>query len=398
MKILFISRWFPCPPDNGSKIRIFNLIRRLSIRHNITLLSFTHGPVSEVALKEMMHYCSSVRTSSYVNFRPGRLKALGGFFSNRPRSLVDTYSQDMEEIVKQESIKNKYDVVVASQIETVPYALLADTMPRVFEEIELAVIREQYDNQQSLFGKIRHGLTWWKTSRFINRVLDKFDGFTVVSQQELNLIRKIKSDHNRFAVVSNGVDLEGSNSDYNAPEPNTLIYSGALTYDANFDAMEFFLNDIFPLIMAEERNVIMRITGSYKNVPVDRLPLSHGVELTGYLKDIRGSVARSWACVMPLRKGGGTRLKILEAMALGTPVISTSKGAEGLEVTHGKNILIADNPVDFSLAVIRVLRDEKLRERLSANGRQLVEKRYSWDTCAGQLEQLLYKVVGQDRN
>ena len=128
------------------------------------------------------------------------------------------------------------------------------------------------------------------------------------------------------------------------------------------------------------------------------MPLGNGAELTGYLNDIRPAVAQSWACVVPLRVGGGTRLKILEAMALGTPVVSTSKGAEGLAVTHGENILIADDPGDFAQAVVCLLGDESLRAKLSANGRRLVEERYSWKTCAHRLEQLLYQVIEQRRN
>lgn len=398
MNILFISRWFPYPPDNGSKIRIFNLIKQLSIHHNITLLSFSHGFVSKERLTEMMRYCSSVRTSLYENFKPGRLKALCGFFSNLPRSLGYTYSQDMQKIVKQENSKNKFDVVIASQIDTVLYALLIDRTPKIFEEVELSSIYEQFDNQYSVLLKIRYGLTWWKTSRFISQVLSKFDGFTVVSKQERDLIRNINPEWSMFAIVPNGIDLELNTGKFGAPEPGALIYSGALTYEANFDAMEFFLNDIFPIITDEEHDVILRITGDYINVPINSLPLNNKVELTGYLDDIRPALAKSWGCVVPLRKGGGTRLKILEAMALGTPVISTSKGAEGLEVIHEQNILIADNPDDFVRAVLRLLRDKDLRAKLSVNGRQLVEKLYSWDICAVHLEQLLYKVVGQGKN
>jgi glycosyltransferase involved in cell wall biosynthesis len=164
--------------------------------------------------------------------------------------------------------------------------------------------------------------------------------------------------------------------------------------------MEFFLRDVFPLIKAQRPNVRMSITGGYDGVPVSRLPMGDGVELTGYLPDIRPAVAQSWVSVVPLRMGGGTRLKILEAMALGTPVVSTAKGAEGLEVTHEEDILIADAPDDFAQAVLRLLRDEDLRASLSAAGRRLVAERYSWETCARRLEQLLCRVVqrGQDAN
>ncbi len=398
MNILFISRWYPYPPDNGSKIRVFNLLKQLSRGHDITLLSFAQGPISRERLTEMEYYCRSVRTVPYKEFSPTRLKALLGLFSTRPRSFVDTFSRDMQAVVKDQNANNLFDVVVASEMDSVPYALLTNHTPRVFEDIELSAIYEQFASQRSFVSKARYGLTWCKLSWFIARMLPKFEGCTVVSEKDRELVMRIKPGHEVLAVVPNGIDLEANTGEFGAPRPDTLIYSGALTYSANFDAMEFFLRDIFPLVKAQHPNVSLRITGDYDGVPVERLPLGNGAELTGYLDDIRPAVAQSWGCVVPLRVGAGTRVKILEAMALGTPVISTSKGAEGLEVIHEQNILIADNPDDFAQAVLRLLNDEKLRAKLSANGRQLVKERYSWDICVRQLEQLLYQVVERTRN
>jgi glycosyltransferase involved in cell wall biosynthesis len=159
--------------------------------------------------------------------------------------------------------------------------------------------------------------------------------------------------------------------------------------------MEFFLNDIFPQVKASRPEATLRITGRSDGVPLDRLPLGNGAELTGYLDDIRPAIAQSWMCVVPLQIGGGTRLKILEAMALGTPVLSTSKGAEGLDVTPGEDILIADGATEFADAVTRLLSNPALRARLAAGGQRLVEERYSWKTCAQALEQLLHRITRQ---
>lgn len=397
MRVLFISRWFPYPPDNGAKIRAFNLIKHLSSRHEITLLSFAPGPVSKERVSEMETYCRCVRTVLHKEFSPNRLKALLGFFSPHPRSVVDTYSREMQALVEEVGTRHFFDVVVASELGSAPYAFLLNQTPCVLDELELAVIHEQFARQRNLVSKARYGLTWWKLSRFVAQLLRQFWGCTVVSEQERRLVMAIEPDYGALVVVPNGVDLEASRGDFGMPERDTLIYPGALTYSANFDAMEFFLRDIFPLVKDQCPNVNLRITGDYEGVPIERLSLDNGVELTGYLDEIRPAVAQSWACVVPLRMGSGTRLKILEAMALGTPVVSTSKGAEGLVVTHGESILIADCPDDFALAVIGLLRDEELRARLSANGRRLVEQRYSWEMCTRQLEQLLCQVVEQTR-
>jgi glycosyltransferase involved in cell wall biosynthesis len=177
------------------------------------------------------------------------------------------------------------------------------------------------------------------------------------------------------------------------PEPDTLIYPGALSYDANLDAMRYFLREIFPRIRAARPGVRLRITG--KTTPEQRaaLPSTEGVELTGYVHDIRAAVAGAWAEVVPLRAGGGTRLKVLEALAIGTPVVSTSKGAEGLDLAAGEDLLIADTPEQFAQATLKLLGDPMLRERLAARGRATVQARYDWRTIAGQLTDLVEQVV-----
>jgi glycosyltransferase involved in cell wall biosynthesis len=398
MRLLFISRWFPYPQNNGSKIRIFNLIKHLSSHHDITLLSFSQEDISEEQLQKMKFYCSSVHSVPYREFRPTRLKALSGFFSTFPRSFVDTYNKEMDLLIKKISETNNFDVVVASEIDTVRYALLTKNIPLFLEDLELSVICERYTTQSNFVLKARYGLTWYKLSRFIAKILQKFAVCTVVSKEERELVAKINPGYDTLAVVPNGVDLEANTCNFVPPQPGTLIYSGALTYHANFDAMEFFLHDILPRIKSMYSDVHLRITGSHDGVPINRLPVQNGVELTGYIADIRQAIALSWVCIVPLRIGGGTRIKILEAMAIGTPVISTTKGAAGLEVTHGYNILIADEPDDFAQSVVSLLKDKSVRDRLSKNGRQLVEERYSWEISAQRLEKLLRQSVRNQSN
>ena len=161
------------------------------------------------------------------------------------------------------------------------------------------------------------------------------------------------------------------------------------------DAMQFFLSDSWQHIKAAEPAVRLTITGKTDGVNLQMLALDEQVELTGYLPDVYSAVARASVCVVPLRIGGGTRLKILEAMALGTPVVATTKGAEGLAVTHDENILIADQPTDFAAQTVRVLRDPSLRQRLADGGRRLVEAKYRWSVIGDQFNQLVESVVAE---
>jgi glycosyltransferase involved in cell wall biosynthesis len=220
------------------------------------------------------------------------------------------------------------------------------------------------------------------------------DGCTVASQQERQLIRDIVPGYRSLAVIPNGIDLQRYVGDFGPVESDTLIFPGAVTYKANFDAMRFFLQKVFPRIRTARPGAVLRITGRTDGVDLKRLPLGDGVILTGYLDDVRPAVAQSWGCVVPLRLGGGTRLKILEAMALGTPVVSTSKGAEGLEVTPGKDILIADEPAELADTILRLLNDRVLRTKLAIEGQQLVTQKYGWDRIARRLDRFLCEVVG----
>ena len=393
MRILFISRWFPYPPDNGSKIRVFNLIKYLSRHHEIALLSFAGDAISPARLAALKPYCCCTHTVLYREFSPTRLRALLGFFSTRPRSVLDTYSKEMQILVERIGADRSFDIVVASQIESVPYALLLNGIPRVFEELELAVIREQFAWQRTLTSRARYGLTWWKQQQYVLSLLRQVDGCTVVSEPERALLHKVVPGFQRLAVIPNGVSPREYEGDWGSPAPDTLIFPGALTYRANFDAMDFFLKAVFPLIRARRPSTTLCITGRTNGVPLHRLPLNNGVTLTGYLADVRPAVAQSQVCVTPLLTGGGTRFKVLEAMALGTPVVSTSKGAEGLEAIPGEDILIADEPADFAAAVLRLLGDESLRAKLAANGLKLVQERYEWDRIGEKLECFLCQFV-----
>ena len=378
MRCLFISRWFPYPPDNGARLRMFNLLKHLSSRYAVDLISFASEPVSDEALAAMRRYCEHVDVVRYRPFQPARWTALAGYFSSRPRSVIDTYSVEMQRRVEQAGRERAYDVVIAAQIDVAPYAMALPNVPRVFEEVEVGKFYERYVDERHPLKKLRAGLTWSKSSRYVADLLRSFDGCTVVSEQEREYVRQIAPGYqpSRVRVAPNGVDLACS-TDFGAPQADTLVYSGALTYYANWEAVEFFLREAFHRIRTERPGVQLTVTGRLDGVPVDRLPNRDGVVFTGYVDDVRPVVARSWVSIVPLLTGGGTRLKILESLALGTPVVSTSKGAEGLDLVPGRDILIADEPADFADAVLRVLRDANLRETLSRNGRRAVT-RYDW--------------------
>jgi len=402
MQILFLSGWFPYPPDNGARMRIYNLLGRLACWHDIALLSFVPGgQVNQHDLDVVNSFCRVWGTVPQDEFRPLRPRALARLFSPLPRALLEMHSSHMASQVYAALQQRSFDLIIASEIGpglgTSPYVLGLEGMPRVVEDLELSMIRNQGRAQRTWRGRVRHGLTWWKQQRYAVHLLSHVEGCTVASDQERALLQSIAPSFESLVVIPNGLNLALYGAEWGSPAPDTLIFPGALTYQANFDAMAFFLKDVFPVVRSRRPGVTLRITGRTDGVPLHDLPVGDGVILTGYLEDVRPAIAQSQVCIVPLLTGGGTRLKILEAMALGTPVVTTTQGAEGLDAIPGEHILIADEPLAFADAVLCLLSDNTLRAKLVANGRRLVRERYGWDRIAQELDRFLQQVVQQYR-
>jgi polysaccharide biosynthesis protein PslH len=390
-RLLFVSAWCPLPADNGSKLRISHLLRQLARRHEVDLLAFAPEPPGAAALRELREICAVVELLPETPFAGRAGGQLRGLFSAVPRSVVANHSAAMAAAVRARTGR-RYDLVIASSLHMAPYALLLDA-PRLLEEVELTILRDQFATQSRLIGRARYGLTWWKTRRYVAALLRQFAGATVVSERERELLRPLAPAHVRLAVVPNGVDTAACAGSFGDPEADTLIYPGALSYDANFDAMAHFLGAIWPRLRAMRPGVRLRVTGRAVPEQIAALPAADGVEFTGYLDDVRPAVARAWAEVVPLRKGGGTRLKVLEALALGTPIVSTSKGVEGLDLQDGRHVLVADTADAFAAATEQLLDRPDLRTRLAAAGRQAVRERYDWRTIGAHLNDLALEIA-----
>ncbi len=390
MQILFLSRWFPYPVDNGSRLRIFNLLKGLSAEHQVDLISFTSQPPAGEHLLALGQFCRVITSIPYRAFSPHRPGAIAGLFSPRPRSVLDTYHEGFEAAAMQACQEKKYDLVIASQVDMALYALRLPVPVRLLEELELTTLYEQVHESKSALGKLRKALMWQKWAGYTHFLLEKFDGCTVVSTGERDRILSAAGKSSALLeVIPNGIDFASYQNIPVQPDPALLVFPGSLTYTPNFDAMDYFLREIFPAVQAACPEVRLKITGQLEGAPLESLPKGSNVILTGLLPDVRPAIAGAWAVVVPLRKGGGTRLKILEALALGAPVISTSKGAEGLEFKPGEDILIADTPQAFSQAVLSVINDPYLRKRLSDSGRKAVAARYDWKIIAPQLNSFI---------
>jgi glycosyltransferase involved in cell wall biosynthesis len=389
VKILFLSSWYPFPPNNGSKLRIYNLLRGLSKEHKITLLSFIDQPDINLDSPEIHSVCQNVQVVKDKPFRSNSLNAYLGYLSLCPRSVVDSFSKEMQKCIERQIATRSYDLIIASQTSMARYCRAIHNVPILIEEVEVGMLFDQFNQASSSWLRFRKGLTWFKYRNYLAHLLHSSSACTVVSEQERQLIIRNVPCHALVEVVPNCIQLSDYQNVNESPQPNALIFTGSFRYHANYEAMIWFLTDVFPIIRAEIPDVNLVITGDHAGLP---LPSSKGVILTGFIDDIRHLVARSSVSLAPIRIGGGTRLKILEAMALRTPVVSTQKGAEGLEVTDGKNILIADSPAQYAKAVCRLLHEPELRNRIVDNAYQLVTEKYNWSVVIPRFLKLIENI------
>lgn len=390
MRILFLSRWYPYPANNGSKLRINNLLQGLSEKHEVALLSFAAASEITPEMEKPLDRFAEIRVVSWKPYDPHSQRARTGLFNPMPRSFIDTFSPEMAANLEEMLATNSFDLVIASQINMAAYARYFQHIPALFEEAEVGVLFEQYKKAVSPIKRLRYGLTWAKHRRFLRATLAHFKATTVVSSQEEQLLAQAVPNHPRIQVVPNGVDLTSYQDVRGNPRPNTIIFTGAFSFEPNFEAMNWFTREVFPLILAEIPEAQLTITGNHQG---RSLPSMKNITLAGFVDDVRPLIAESWCSVVPILSGGGTRLKILEAMALRTPVVATSKGAEGLELQSNRDILIADQPQEFAKTLISLLGDPVLRQKLASNALRQVQAKYDWPVIMPDFMKLVDQIV-----
>jgi len=390
MKILILSARLPFPHDTGAKIRAFQLMKALVSRHQVTLLSFYGDRREEeyfpVFAKMGVRLATVYRER--INRATGIKEVLAGLSSGMPFTV--TKYQDHRMMAALTELLPDHDVVHCEHMHMAQYLLPGHEKITVLDAHNVeAQIAERLVPLET--NPVKRALLSWNSgamSRFEQRVSSNFDLVLAVSQQDCDCYRKRYGVANA-RVMENGVDLDFFHkASPDVVEQVKLVFVGLMGWMPNSDGVKYFVNEILGKIRQEFPDVSFDIVG--KDPPEDVLALSAtpGVRVTGTVDDVRPYVWDAQVYVVPLRFGGGTRLKILEAFAMHKPVVSTSLGCEGIECRQGSELLIADTPSEFADAVIRLLRDPTLRTDLGNRAARLVEEHYGWLSLGEKL--LLY--------
>ncbi|MBN2318332.1 MAG: glycosyltransferase [Acidobacteria bacterium] len=391
MKILFLSRWYPVPPDNGSKIRVLNLLRSLCEKHGVCLVSFT-GPGENPAIGDFPDPApEEIRVCPYNDFNPRSRRAMLGYLGGKPRWIADTHSREMESLVRGAVERNRFDLVIASQTSMAAYFKTFSGIPSIFEEAELGCFHPGSLENISSLDRIKANLRWAKHRRYIAGLLPHFNACTVASEIERCMVSETAPGYLPVHVIPNGIDLEFYERPARERNKDSLIFAGSLRYAANLQAVTWFLDEIFPVIRSEKPDAAITITGDPGE---NRLPETPGVTLSGKVRDVHAYIEGAAVSVAPIRTGGGTRFKILEAFALGTPVVATSKAAEGLDAEAGKHFLRADTPRDFAQSVLRLLRNAGEARELAGRAREFVHAHYDWRNLSPRFLEIVQQASG----
>lgn len=399
MNLLFLALEPPYPPNDGGRIRTFNILKEVARQHKITLVTFADPVRDGERLEPLREFCSEV-LAVHRPTPPQRnlIDKLRDLRARYPVALAEYASIEMQAALKRLADSGRFEVAHVDQIYLAQYADDLAPLPAVLTHHNVEAIGQRRALQSRCD---RYSPRWWaawleyrRWRRFELATSRRFDALAVVSPQEAVYFKTHVTDVSIF-IVPNGVDTSYFQPMHQPTNETTLLYTGRMDYLPNVDAMLWFCQEILPLIRGKQPQATLTIVGRDPVPEVQALANLPGVIVTGTVTDVRPYFTQAAVYITPLRLGAGTRLKVLEAMAMGIPVVSTRLGCEGLEVSSGEDIVIADEAECFAAEVVRLLGDTTAQTVLSGRARQTVEQRYDWAAIAREQERAYELVISR---
>jgi sugar transferase (PEP-CTERM/EpsH1 system associated) len=400
VKLLVLTPQYPFPPHQGTTIRNYHLLRHLCARHEVYLATFDAHPGDQSCTEDdpLPSLCAGISRVAAPPKRSLLKRALATVASPLPDMAMRLASPAMAEQIDRLSSAHEFEVVQIEGIEMAPFGLkLArrryGRQPlTVFDDhnAEYVLQKTAYEADRSNPGRWTGALyswfQWQKLRRYEALCCRTFDRVIAVSDTDARALQALCPGL-AVTVLPNGVDTDAFRPVPLPERPSpVLVYTGKMDFRPNVDAMLWFCQRVLPRIAARFPNVRLTIVGQRPHPRLRPLGQDPRVEITGYVPDVRPFIARATVFVVPLRMGGGTRLKVLEAMAMGKAIVSTHLGCEGLAVTSGREVLLADEPLTFAEQVVRLLGDPAWARELGAHARSFAERHFAWDQLTPRLE------------
>jgi polysaccharide biosynthesis protein PslH len=395
VRILFLTQVLPYPTDAGPKVRAYYTLRHLAQRHEISLLSFVRPTDSAAALEHLRTFCQAVNTVPMPRSRVRDTRTwLQSLASETPFLVARDWVPEMARLVRalsnapagQDACQSRgFEAIHADQLWMAPYALFArqsasdSYRPVITLDQHNAVFqipRRLARHQSNPLKRALLLLEERKLARYEPHVCRQFDRVVWVSQEDQDAVgMHVAGSRPQSAVIPICVDPEEQRRIEAGPNPHRVTFLGGLHWPPNAEGIVWFAREVWPRVRQQAPDAVLTVIGKD---PPPSLSTCDGIEVAGYVGDPTPFLAETAAFVVPLRAGGGMRVKILDAWCWGLPVVATRIGAEGIGVRDGHDALLADTPGAFAEAVVRVLREPDLAARLAAGGRRSVENHYDW--------------------
>ncbi len=392
-RILVVTPSIPYPPNWGFGIRVYQFLKHLSHTHEVSLLCYAH-PGEEAKVAELQKICHAVHTVPAPLNRQSDKRAaqLASLVSPRSFSSGSLRTPAMQNLLAELLATENFDIVQieSSQLGSYPYG----TRPVLIVDehnLEYELLYRMYQTERSLLRRIYNWLEYTKFKREEQDCWQKSDACIFTSEREQQIVNA-QMPRKAAHVAPNGVDIEYFQPSSAVVDTNSLVFTGLISYRPNTDAVLFFVREVLPHIVNARPETVFSIVGMGPPEEVVRLA-GPNVIVTDEVPDVRPYIEKSSVFVVPLRMGSGTRLKVLEGLAMGKPMVSTSVGCEGIDARDGEHLLIEDDPQAFAQAVVRLMNDRELAQRLGTAGRALVEDHYSWASIVQTMEQFHLRVV-----
>lgn len=396
MKILILDEEFPYPINTGKRTRSFNLYRRLAKQFKIYYIGY--GEYRSVAAEALRKEgIEPITVPMKIPQKQGPLfylRLLVNLFSPLPYIVTSHYTKVYRDVLQDSLNKLQPDLLIC---EWTPYAIYVKKLS-FFKKllsthnIEADIWQRYYENEANGLRRWYIGKQWRKVAQFERRALNWMNGALAVSELDRQCLTQWYPTLPK-AVISNGVDL-----DYFQPLPQpenrrNLVFTGSMDWRPNQDAARYFVREILPLLRQDRPDLECTFVGRSPPADIQALAAVPGMHITGTVEDVRPYVEGAAVYVVPLRIGGGSRLKILEAMAMGRAVVSTTVGAEGLDVIRDQHVLLADDPPTFAESILSLLDDPERCQKLAMEGRRLVEQCYGWDALADRFGDFIREIA-----
>lgn len=385
MKVLVLAPHFPYPHNTGAKTRTYNILKRLAGQHDVTFACMTRDRVASDHLDHLHALCSAAYVAQEPGARPWR--KVGWLAGSRPYHASMFWSPRLRDMVQALLAQNRYDVVYCNFLYTAQY------LPESTRAAPLVAVDQHNADHlvwQDMRAKDPNPLirlmatrNLAATRRYEDRQYPKFDLCFSVSEEDAEATRRIAPPDLSIRVAPNGVDTSRFVPQLELePARRTLLFFGGMNARMNRDAVLYLMEDILPLVRERVPDVCMNIVGPNPPPAVRRLGASPGVTVVGEVPDVRPYIASCTLVVAPVRMGGGTKVKVLESMAMGKAVVATAHACQGLDVQDGRDVAVADSAEAIAEKVVWLLGDEQARRRIGAAARLTVEHSYSWEAIA----------------